>query len=75
MKTSIPWDVAPKRGHRLWWLVLAGLATGGCGGIQATKSVSPLDFLLPGLHMRNEPPEPLPVSTNMLVCRLEPGPF
>jgi len=27
----------------------------GCSGINATKSISPLDFLLPGI-MRAEPP-------------------
>jgi hypothetical protein len=36
------------------WIGLAGAAAlmllgGGCSGINASKSVSPLDFLLPGL--------------------------
>jgi hypothetical protein len=30
----------------------------GCSGIHASKSVSPLDFILPGL-MKNEVPAPL----------------
>ncbi|HWY31675.1 MAG TPA: hypothetical protein VNX46_13020 [Candidatus Acidoferrum sp.] len=29
--------------------VAIALATGGCGGINASQSVSPLDFLLPGI--------------------------
>ena len=36
------------------------LSSAGCSGINATKSVSPIDFLLPGagnfLHMQNSPP-------------------
>jgi hypothetical protein len=41
----------------------------GCSGINASKSVSPLDFLLPGLHLQNDPPRPvLPTGTNELVC-------
>ena len=41
----------------------------GCSGINVSKSVSPLDFLLPGLHMRNDPPAPaVPSGTNTLVC-------
>ena len=41
----------------------------GCSGINASKSVSPLDFLLPGLHIQNTPRMPvLPAETNMLVC-------
>jgi hypothetical protein len=41
----------------------------GCSGINMSKSISPLDFLLPGLHLQNEPPRPLvPASTNVLVC-------
>jgi hypothetical protein len=40
----------------------------GCGGFTASKSISPLDFLLPGL-LRNDPPTPLtPDATNTLVC-------
>ena len=76
MKASTPRDAAPQQAHRLWWFLLTVLATGGCSGIQATKSVSPLDFLLPGLHMRNEPRGPfLPGGTNMLVCRLDRVPY
>ncbi len=42
----------------------------GCSGINASKSISPLDFILPGLHMRNDPPMPtVPSATNTLVCR------
>ncbi|MBI5384491.1 MAG: hypothetical protein HZA90_07355 [Verrucomicrobia bacterium] len=42
--------------------VVAGLAM-GCSGINASKSVSPASFLLPGL-IRNAPaPEPLDLST------------
>jgi hypothetical protein len=36
-------------------LLSAGsLLLAGCGGISASRSVSPLDFLLPGI-MKNEP--------------------
>ncbi|HXA44692.1 MAG TPA: hypothetical protein VNZ25_04235 [Candidatus Angelobacter sp.] len=42
--------------------VAIALATGGCGGINASQSVSPLDFLLPGI-LKNSPapanPEPV----------------
>jgi hypothetical protein len=31
----------------------------GCGGLSVTKSVSPLDFLMPGL-LKAEPPAPSP---------------
>lgn len=30
-------------------VVAAGLATAGCGGIRASRSVSPATFLLPGI--------------------------
>ena len=37
----------------------------GCSGINASKSVSQIDFLLPGLHMQNSPPSPVsPIETN-----------
>jgi hypothetical protein len=36
-------------------LVLCGT---GCGGISASKSVSPLDFLLPGLMKADPPAQP-----------------
>ena len=36
-------------------LVLCGA---GCGGISASKSVSPLDFLLPGLMKADPPSQP-----------------
>ena len=42
----------------LAFALIAVVAT-GCSGINASKSVSPLDFLLPGLHMQNCPPSPL----------------
>jgi hypothetical protein len=40
---------------------LLGL-TAGCGGMRASKSVSPLDFILPGL-MRVEPQQAPPAVT------------
>jgi hypothetical protein len=44
-------------------LLVAVLAT-GCSGINASKSVSPLDFFLPGLLL-NVPSSPgIPVETN-----------
>jgi hypothetical protein len=52
-----------------WLLMLIVLVNCGCSGINMSKSVSPLDFLLPGLHLQNDPPKPLmPASTNTLVC-------
>src|SRR6476660_7980701 len=48
-------------------LVALTLAGVGCSGINATQSVSPLDFLLPGagklLHLQNSPPV-TPLGTN-----------
>jgi hypothetical protein len=42
----------------------AGLAllliVAGCGGIQASKSVSPIDFILPGLLQADPPPADSP---------------
>ena len=55
--------------HAWWLLALVALATGGCSGINASKSISPLDFLLPGLHLQNDPAIPvLPGSAGVLVC-------
>jgi hypothetical protein len=31
--------------------------TAGCGGLNVTKSISPLDFFLPGLLQADPPPE------------------
>jgi len=39
------------------------LVTAGCGGINASKSVSPLDFILPGL-IQNQPVQPILPPTN-----------
>jgi hypothetical protein len=36
--------------------VALGLAAGGCGGISASKTISPLDFLLPGIIKNNPTP-------------------
>ncbi len=48
-------------------LITLGLGS-GCGGITATKSVSPLNFLLPGL-LKADPPQPVGLdATNNLVC-------
>jgi hypothetical protein len=63
------------RASKLAWplggcvLMLALLVNCGCSGINTTQSVSPLDFLLPGLHIQNNPPRPvIPAGTNVLVC-------
>ena len=55
---------------RFGWLLLLIVGVNcGCSGINMSKSVLPLDFLLPGLHLQNDPPRPLiPASTNTLVC-------
>lgn len=47
--------------------VLAAVLTAGCSGINASKSVSPLDFILPGLHVQRTtppsgPPAPLTLA-------------
>ncbi len=39
-------------------LVLAAALGFGCSGINASKSISPLDFILPGL-MQDMPPTPV----------------
>jgi hypothetical protein len=50
-------------------LLLFALLLTGCSGINASKSISPLDFLLPGLHIRNDPPAPaMPDDPKALVC-------
>jgi hypothetical protein len=36
------------------------LLVAGCGGINASKSVSPLDFFLPGLMQADPPPAQQP---------------
>jgi len=54
-----------------WYLLLvvAGAVLGsGCGGINASKSISPLDFLLPGLHIENRPKAPLLENTNSVAA-------
>ena len=49
-------------------LVVAGLVT-GCSGINASKSISPLDFLLPGLHLQNDQPGLMvPNGAPVLIC-------
>jgi hypothetical protein len=55
---------------RISWkfLCLALLAAGplvlsGCGGLAATQSISPLDFLLPGLIKADPPQTNAPVAT------------
>lgn len=63
-------------GHSLALALIAALAT-GCSGINASKSISPLDFILPGL-MQNCPPPPLiPIQTNTvpLLAQASPVPL
>lgn len=43
--------------YALGFALIAAVAT-SCSGINATKSISPLDFILPGL-MQNYPPSPV----------------
>jgi hypothetical protein len=50
-----------------WLVVLAVIVVSGCSGINASKSVSPLDFLIPGLHGQTEPAAPAPPGTNTTV--------
>ena len=44
--------------------VLIALVATGCGGITASKSISPLDFLLPGLIENHTPLPVIPMQTN-----------
>jgi hypothetical protein len=37
-------------------LAVGTLSLAGCGGISATRSVSPLDFLMPGI-IKSDPPQ------------------
>ena len=63
-------------GHALAFALIAALVT-GCSGINASKSVSPIDFLLPGL-MQNCPPSPvIPIQTNTvpLLAQASPVPL
>jgi hypothetical protein len=56
--------------------LMAAIAT-GCSGINAGGSVSPLDFLLPGL-LQNRPASPvIPVETNStpLLAQASPVPL
>ena len=51
------------------------MALTGCSGINASKSVSPLDFLMPGLHMQNTPASPvIPSQTNVVPMLAQAGP-
>jgi hypothetical protein len=43
---------------RLAFYPILLLITVGCSGIHASKSVSPLDFILPGLMQADPPPQP-----------------
>ena len=47
---------------RLLFFLAALLFTAGCGGISASKSVSPLDFFMPGL-LKAAPPATRPDQT------------
>jgi hypothetical protein len=59
MKTATVW-------HRAASLAAIAFVVSGCSGINASKSISPLDFLLPGL-MQNVPSPPvMPTATNPL---------
>ena len=58
------------RPKQLAWLLLLVIALrGGCSGLAVSKSISPLDFLLPGL-LQNDPPAPATQEvTNAVACR------
>ena len=63
------------------WAVGASLLifVAGCGGVHATKSVSPLDFLVPGgggllRHLLYNPPPAPPGLTNSNVAALPAAP-
>ncbi len=67
---SLNWKIARLAGCGCLFFLGAG-----CSGINASKSVSPIDFLLPGaghlLHMQNSPPQALP-GTNDTYAALQP---
>jgi hypothetical protein len=49
--------------HARWLLVLAALLSGaGCGGISATKTVTPLDFFIPGGLLLESKPVQTPTN-------------
>ena len=57
-------------------LGLIGAVASGCSGINASKSVSPMDFLLPGLHIQNSPPSPaIPIETNTMLLLAQASPL
>ena len=63
-------------GHALALALIAALAT-GCSGINVSKSVSPIDFLLPGL-MQNGPQSPvisIQTDTVPLLAQASPVPL
>ena len=45
----------------------------GCSGIQATKSFSPLDFIIPGLGMTESPNEGLTQTATPEAAPVEPS--
>jgi hypothetical protein len=60
-------------GQALAFALIAVVAT-GCSGINASKSFSPLDFILPGL-MQNCPPSPtVPLETITVPLLAQAGP-
>jgi hypothetical protein len=52
-------------------LAIAAALSGGCSGINATKSISPLDFILPGLMENRPSPSPVadPANTAPLLAK------
>lgn len=59
--------------HALAFALLVMVAT-GCSGINASKSISPLDFLLPGLIQNSPPPPVIPNETNPVPSLAQAGP-
>jgi hypothetical protein len=59
-------SLAPLK-HWRWFVPLAIIVTCGCSGINASKSISPLDFLLPGLHGQSDPAAPATNCVNSVV--------
>jgi hypothetical protein len=48
----------------IFGFALIAAAATGCSGINMSKSISPLDFLLPGLTRNGAPSETIPIETN-----------
>ena len=58
-------------------LALVAATATGCGGINASKSISPLDFIMPGLMQNHPKPPETPIETTNapLIAQANPHPL